>query len=120
MKRVILFLATNLAVVLVLSVVLKLLGLDGVMYSQTGTSYGGLLAFSAVVGYVVYGLLLAIAWVRLSAVDVALTEAAIGGGMADIAVLPDAPYTNDKPYRMTADEMLPTRKNLRAPSAARS
>ena len=44
-------------------------------------------AFSAVIGYVVYGLLLAIAWVRLSAVDVALTEAAIGGGMTGMLLL---------------------------------
>ena len=51
MKRIILFLVTNLAVVLVLSVVLKMLGLDRAMYSQTGISYGGLLAFSAVVGF---------------------------------------------------------------------
>jgi heat shock protein HtpX len=51
MKRIVLFLVTNLAVVLVLSVVLKLLGLDRAMYSQTGISYGGLLAFSAVVGF---------------------------------------------------------------------
>ena len=51
MKRIVLFLATNLAVVLVLSVVLKLLGLDRAMYSQTGMSYGGLLAFAAVVGF---------------------------------------------------------------------
>jgi multisubunit Na+/H+ antiporter MnhB subunit len=43
--------------------------------------------FSAVIGYVVYGLLLAIAWVRLSAVDVALTEAAIGGGMTGMLLL---------------------------------
>ena len=51
MKRVVLFLGTNLAVVLVLSVVLKLLGLDRAMFSQTGVSYGGLLAFAAVVGF---------------------------------------------------------------------
>jgi heat shock protein HtpX len=51
MKRIVLFVVTNLAVVLVLSVVLKLLGLDQAMYSQTGISYGGLLAFSAVVGF---------------------------------------------------------------------
>jgi multisubunit Na+/H+ antiporter MnhB subunit len=44
-------------------------------------------AFTAVVGFVVYGLLLAIAWVRLSAVDVALTEAAIGGGMTGMLML---------------------------------
>jgi len=44
-------------------------------------------AFAAVIGFVVYGLLLAIAWVRLSAVDVALTEAAIGGGMTGMLML---------------------------------
>jgi len=51
MKRIVLFIATNLAVVLVLSVVLRLLGLDRAMYSQTGMSTGGLLVFSAVVGF---------------------------------------------------------------------
>ena len=44
-------------------------------------------AFAAIIGYVVYGLLLAMAWVRLSAVDVALTEAAIGGGMTGMLML---------------------------------
>jgi multisubunit Na+/H+ antiporter MnhB subunit len=38
-------------------------------------------AFASVVGYVVYGLLLAIVWVRIAAVDVALTEAAVGSGV---------------------------------------
>jgi multisubunit Na+/H+ antiporter MnhB subunit len=38
-------------------------------------------AFAAVVGFVAYGLLLALVWVRLAAVDVALTEAAIGSGL---------------------------------------
>jgi uncharacterized MnhB-related membrane protein len=33
--------------------------------------------YAAVVGFVAYGLLLALIWVRLDAVDVALTEAAI-------------------------------------------
>ena len=51
MKRVFLFIVTNLAVMLVLSIVLKLLGLDRAMYSQTGISYGGLLATSVVVGF---------------------------------------------------------------------
>jgi heat shock protein HtpX len=51
MKRIVLFLATNLAVVLVLSVVLRLFGLDNVMASQAGVSYGGLLVFSAVIGF---------------------------------------------------------------------
>jgi multisubunit Na+/H+ antiporter MnhB subunit len=44
-------------------------------------------AFTAVISFVVYGLLLSIAWVRLSAVDVALTEAAIGGGMTGMLML---------------------------------
>ena len=38
-------------------------------------------AFAATVGYVVYGLLLSLVWIRLFAVDVALTEAAIGSGV---------------------------------------
>jgi len=44
-------------------------------------------AFSAVVGYVAYGLLLAIFWVRLYAPDVALTEAAIGGGVTGVLIV---------------------------------
>jgi heat shock protein HtpX len=51
MKRIFLFLVTNLAIVLVLSVVLRVLGLDQMMSAQTGVSYGGLLVFSAVVGF---------------------------------------------------------------------
>ena len=43
--------------------------------------------FSAVVGYVAYGLLLAIVWVRLYAPDVALTEAAIGGGVTGVLLV---------------------------------
>ena len=50
MKRIVLFLATNLAVVLVLSVVLKVLGLDRAV-AQSGFAYGQLLAFSFVVGF---------------------------------------------------------------------
>jgi multisubunit Na+/H+ antiporter MnhB subunit len=38
-------------------------------------------AFAAVVGFVAFGLLLALAWVRLAAVDVALTEVAVGSGI---------------------------------------
>jgi heat shock protein HtpX len=50
MKRIILFLATNLAVVVVLSVVLKLFGLDQALAAQ-GFAYGQLLVFSLVVGF---------------------------------------------------------------------
>lgn len=43
--------------------------------------------FAAVVGFVVYGLLLGLIWVRLAAPDVALTEAAIGGGLTGLLLL---------------------------------
>jgi multisubunit Na+/H+ antiporter MnhB subunit len=44
-------------------------------------------AFAAVVGFVAYGLLLALVWVRLAAPDVAMTEAAIGGGVTGVLLL---------------------------------
>jgi multisubunit Na+/H+ antiporter MnhB subunit len=44
-------------------------------------------AFAAVVGYVAYGLLLSIVWIRLFAVDVALTEAAIGSGVTGVLLI---------------------------------
>ncbi|MGC4030098.1 MAG: protease HtpX [Steroidobacteraceae bacterium] len=50
MKRVFLFLATNLAVVLVLSVVARLLGLDRYLSAQGG-DMGGLLVFAALFGF---------------------------------------------------------------------
>jgi multisubunit Na+/H+ antiporter MnhB subunit len=37
--------------------------------------------FAAVAGFIVYGLLLTLVWVQLHGIDVALTEAAIGGGL---------------------------------------
>jgi len=43
--------------------------------------------FSAVIVFMVYGLLLALAWVRIAAVDVALTEAAIGSGVTGMLLL---------------------------------
>jgi multisubunit Na+/H+ antiporter MnhB subunit len=44
-------------------------------------------AFAATVGFIVYGLVLSLAWVMLSAVDVALTEAAIGSGLVGMLLL---------------------------------
>jgi multisubunit Na+/H+ antiporter MnhB subunit len=38
-------------------------------------------AYGAVIGFVAYGLLLTLVWVQLRGIDVALTEAAIGGGL---------------------------------------
>lgn len=44
-------------------------------------------AFAATVGYVVYGLLASLVWLRLFAIDVALTEAAIGSGVTGVLLI---------------------------------
>jgi heat shock protein HtpX len=52
MKRIFLFLATNIAILLVLSVTLRLLGVDRILDEQgTGLDYNKLLIFSAVLGF---------------------------------------------------------------------
>jgi len=43
--------------------------------------------FAAAEGFVAYGLLLALVWVRLGSVDVALAEAAISGGLGGVLLL---------------------------------
>jgi heat shock protein HtpX len=51
-KRVVLFIVTNLAVLLVLGIVLRLLGIDGYLeQSGTGLNYEALLVFSAIFGF---------------------------------------------------------------------
>ena len=50
MKRILLFLATNLAILVVLSVVVQVLGLDRTL-AANGGNLGGLLAFAAVFGF---------------------------------------------------------------------
>lgn len=42
---------------------------------------------AAAVGFLVHGLLLALAWLRLGAADVAIAEAAIGGGLSGVLLL---------------------------------
>jgi len=52
MKRILLFVATNVAILLVLSVTLRLLGVDRILDEQgTGLDYNNLLIFSAVLGF---------------------------------------------------------------------
>jgi multisubunit Na+/H+ antiporter MnhB subunit len=61
--------------------------------------------FAAVIGFVAFGLLLALVWVRLAAPDVALTEAALGSGLTGGLLLgastrlprTDAPAAGEKP-----------------------
>lgn len=65
--------------------------LDGLIALLVLTAAGWTLAaptaFGGVVGFVAFGLLVALAWVRLDAVDVALTEAAIGAGATGVILL---------------------------------
>jgi len=51
MKRIVLFLLTNVAVLAVITVVLQVFGLDRAVTSASGFQFGELLAFSAVVGF---------------------------------------------------------------------
>jgi heat shock protein HtpX len=52
MKRILLFVATNLAIIVVLSITLRLLGVDRILdESGTGLNYTNLLIFSAVFGF---------------------------------------------------------------------
>lgn len=53
----------------------------------SGAAIMGRDLFVSIALFVIYGLLLAIAWVRLDAIDVALAEAAIGAGLSGILLL---------------------------------
>jgi multisubunit Na+/H+ antiporter MnhB subunit len=57
--------------------------------------------YSAAVGFVSYGLLLAIAWMQLLAVDVALTEVAIGSGLTGLLLLGAAARLRSAEARVT-------------------
>ena len=63
------------------------IGLAGLILATGAWTVVARDAHAAVIGFVVYGLLLAIAWVRLAAPDVALTEVAIGSGMTGMLLL---------------------------------
>jgi uncharacterized MnhB-related membrane protein len=61
--------------------------------------------FKSVVMFVVFGLFLAIAWVRLGAVDVALAEAAIGAGVTGALMLDAVGHlrTRSTPFPQQSD-----------------
>ena len=63
------------------------IGLAFLVLGVAGWTIAAHEAFTAVIGYVVYGLLLALVWVRLFALDVALTEAAIGSGVTGVLLI---------------------------------
>jgi len=51
MMRILLFLGTNLAVLVVISVVFRLLGLDGILLESGGINMGALLVMAAIIGF---------------------------------------------------------------------
>ena len=53
-------------------------------------------AYAAVVAFVAYGLLVSLRWVMLHAVDVAMTEAAIGSGLTGVLLLGTAARLRDE------------------------
>src|ERR1700761_5401983 len=63
------------------------LGLAALVLTLAGWTILARATLPAVVSYVAYGLLLSLVWVRLFAVDVALTEAAIGGGVTGVLLV---------------------------------
>lgn len=54
--------------------------------------------FKAVVLFIVFGLLMALAWVRLQAPDIALAEAAIGAGLTGALMLDAAGQITGRPF----------------------
>lgn len=63
------------------------IGLAALVLAVAGWTIAARQTFAAVVGFIAYGLLLTLVWVRLSAIDVALTEAAIGSGVTGVLLL---------------------------------
>lgn len=63
------------------------IGLAIVVLSLAGWTIATRDAVAAAIGYVAYGLLLSLVWLRLFAPDVALTEAAIGSGVTGVLLM---------------------------------
>ena len=63
------------------------LGLAILVLAVAGWTIAARELFASVVGYVAYGLVLSIVWIRLYAPDVALTEAAIGSGVTGVLLV---------------------------------
>ena len=79
MKRIILLVATNLAILLMLSLAARLLGLDS-WIASTGTSFTGLLAFAALFGFGgAFASLLLSKWIAKRAMGVRVIEQPASG-----------------------------------------
>jgi multisubunit Na+/H+ antiporter MnhB subunit len=64
---------------------------------------------AAIVFFIVYGLLVAIAWVRIDAIDVALAEAAIGAGLTGILLVSASARLRNHARRLVAAPSRPLR-----------
>src|SRR5262245_14987015 len=62
-------------------------GIAALVAALAAFTVGARATFAATIGYAAYGLLLSLIWVGLAAVDVALAEAAIGGGLTGVLLL---------------------------------
>lgn len=60
--------------------------------------------FRAVVMFIVFGLLMALVWVRLEAPDIALAEAAIGAGLTGVLLLDTLGYLRRRFERSNGDK----------------
>ena len=63
------------------------LGIGGLALALAAFAGVARASFAAIVGFVALGLLLALAWLRLGAPDVALTEVAIGSGLTGVLLI---------------------------------
>ncbi|MGY6662946.1 MAG: hydrogenase subunit MbhD domain-containing protein [Glycocaulis sp.] len=63
------------------------LALCALILGTAGLAVAGRNLFGSVVFYIVYGVLIALAWVSLGAADVALAEAAIGAGVTGVLLI---------------------------------
>lgn len=60
--------------------------------------------FRAIVMFIVFGLLMALVWVRLEAPDIALAEAAIGAGLTGVLLLDTLGYLRRRFATKSTDE----------------
>ena len=60
--------------------------------------------FTSMVLYIVYGLLMAVVWIRLGIPDVALAEAAVGAGLTGVLLLGALSRIRDHASAGTGDE----------------
>lgn len=91
------------------------LGLAAVVLGLAGFVLVVQRTYSAVVAFVAFGLLVALGWVRLAAVDVALTEATLGSGLTGALLLGAAARLRASEQ---ADAVLPPRLALRLAAGA--